>query len=110
MFLACLSLNQAQIRPRNGQVSKPGKLCPAVKCLRCCANVKYGGHLTAAGNACASRKREMLPLATLWKRAVMAHLYLLQHRTKPKNRPRNGQVSKPTKNRRMFSVGLFVGA
>ena len=25
-------------------------------------------------------------------------------------RPRNGQVSKPTKNRRMFSVGLFVGA
>ena len=26
------------------------------------------------------------------------------------NRPRNGQVSKPTKNRRMFSVGFFVGA
>ena len=25
-------------------------------------------------------------------------------------RSRNGQVSKPTKNRRMFSVGLFVGA
>ena len=27
---------------------KPGKLCPAVKCLRCRANMKYGGHLTAA--------------------------------------------------------------
>ena len=47
-LLACLSLNQVPKRPRNGQVRKPGKLCPAVKCLRCRANVKYGGHLTAA--------------------------------------------------------------
>ena len=52
----------------------------------------------------------MLPSATLRKRAVMACLYLLRHRTTPKNRPLNGQVSKPTKNRRMVSVGLFVGA
>ena len=35
-------------RPRNGQVRKPGKLRPAVKCLRCRANMKYGGRLTAA--------------------------------------------------------------
>ena len=28
-------------------MDKPGKLRPAVKCLRCRANVKYGGRLTA---------------------------------------------------------------
>ena len=38
-----------------------------------------GGEMSAL-----SRKREMLPSATLRKRAVIARLYLLRHRTTPK--------------------------
>ena len=49
----------------------------------------------------------MLPSATLWKRAVIARLYLLQHRTKPKKRPRNGQVNKPTKNDSRFLLSFI---
>ena len=37
-----------QNRPRNRGEDKPDTLYPAVKCLRCRANVKYGGRLTAA--------------------------------------------------------------
>ena len=35
-----------------------------------------------------SHKREMLPSATLWKRADIARLSSLRHRTKPTNSPR----------------------
>ena len=93
-FLSVLSLKfsspacqrtKPKHRPRNGQVSKPVKLCPAVKCLRCRANVK-----------CCPRQR--------YGSTFRSRLSLLRHRTKPKTRPRNVQVSKPTKNDSDFAV------
>ena len=100
---------KSQNRPRKRSEGMPDTLCPAVKCLRCRANVKYVCRLANARNACTSCKREMLPSATLRKRAVIA-LILLRHRTKPKNGPRKRGEGKPTKNDSSFCCRLFVGA